>query len=290
MSALSLFQPVLCTKQDVIGKALSEPSDVASLTSDLTNQLLALISDTTGALKGVSSDKYASQLKGAVRELGEACGNLVSSAGLLQQRPGDDVAKREVAETARAVARQVTSVVAQLQAGSRGTQACIDARVAVEDTVTDLETSLMFATAGSLLEEAPTSFAREQPTIKQAAKELVERTKDLVTASSESQEDLAGAADSLKANFTSLVAALKQGAASLGPDQLDAQVLLLNAAKDVGSTLAELLSATKTVSGSPNDVRVLHARVCLCVYVYLCVSVCFCLSVSVCPCSPFCLG
>ncbi|EGD80615.1 Tln1 protein [Salpingoeca rosetta] len=239
--------------QDMLSKALTEPEEVPALATDLTNQLLALISDTTGALKGLPSDKFATQLKGAVRDLGVACSNLVGSAGLLQQRPTDQVAKQEVADSAREVSRQVQSVVAQLQAGSRGTQACIDACVKVEDTVTDLETTLMFASAGSLMPDAQTTFTAEQGQIRDKAKQLVEQTKALVTATAESQDDLAAAAEKLNTNFDALVESLKLGAASLGPDQVDAQVLLLNAARDVGATLAELLTTTKSVSGNPHD-------------------------------------
>lgn len=45
-----------------------------------------------------------------------------------------------------------------LQAGSRGTQACIDAASTVSGIIGDLDTTIMFASAGTLSSE-PTSGA-----------------------------------------------------------------------------------------------------------------------------------
>ena len=45
---------------------------------------------------------------------------------------------------------QVSNVLLALQAGSRGTQACINAASTVSGIIGDLDTTIMFATAGSL--------------------------------------------------------------------------------------------------------------------------------------------
>lgn len=45
---------------------------------------------------------------------------------------------------------QVSYVLAALQAGSRGTQACINAASTVSGIIGDLDTTIMFATAGTL--------------------------------------------------------------------------------------------------------------------------------------------
>lgn len=44
-------------------------------------------------------------------------------------------------------------VLASLQAGARGTQACINAHSAVQAIIGDLDTTIMFATAGTLNSE-----------------------------------------------------------------------------------------------------------------------------------------
>ena len=53
---------------------------------------------------------------------------------------------------------QVSFVLASLQAGSRGTQACINAASTVSGIIADLDTTIMFATAGTLNREGEESF------------------------------------------------------------------------------------------------------------------------------------
>jgi len=49
--------------------------------------------------------------------------------------------------------------MAAVQAGSRGTQACINAASTVSGIIADLDTTIMFAQAGTLQAEANESFA-----------------------------------------------------------------------------------------------------------------------------------
>lgn len=50
-------------------------------------------------------------------------------------------------------------MLAALQAGNRGTQACITAASAVSGIIADLDTTIMFATAGTLNRENAETFA-----------------------------------------------------------------------------------------------------------------------------------
>lgn len=50
-------------------------------------------------------------------------------------------------------------MLAALQAGNRGTQACITAASAVSGIIADLDTTIMFATAGTLNRENSETFA-----------------------------------------------------------------------------------------------------------------------------------
>jgi len=75
----------------------------------------------------------------------------------------------------------VSQVLAALQAGSRGTQACINAASTVSGIIGDLDTTIMFATAGTLhAENENESFADHRENILKTAKALVEDTKTLV--------------------------------------------------------------------------------------------------------------
>lgn len=54
-------------------------------------------------------------------------------------------------------------------------------------------------------------------------------------------------------SLVQLADAVKRGACSLGADQPDSQVMVINAVKDVASALGELINSTKTVSGKTKD-------------------------------------
>lgn len=45
--------------------------------------------------------------------------------------------------------------------------------------------------------------------------------------------------------------AVKRGACSLGSNQPESQVMVINAVKDVAAALGELINATKSASGKP---------------------------------------
>lgn len=114
--------------------------------------------------------------------------------------------------------------MASLQAGSRGTQACINAASTVSGIIADLDTTIMFATAGTLNREGEQSFTDHRENILKTAKALVEDTKTLVAGAASNQEQLAGAAQQAVKTITRLADVVKFGASSLGSDQPEAQV------------------------------------------------------------------
>jgi talin len=187
--------------------------------------------------------------------LGTACIDLTKSAGACQNNPGDSFSQRDLAGHAKTVTEKVSFVLAALQAGSRGTQACINAASTVSGIIGDLDTTIMFASAGTLNSDSDQdAFTDHREAILKTAKALVEDTKTLVAGAASSQEQLAGAAQNSVTTIVQLSEVVKHGAASLGSHNLEAQVLLLNAVKDVATALGDLIGATKTASGkSIND-------------------------------------
>lgn len=153
------------------------------------------------------------------------------------------------------MSEKVSFVLAALQAGSRGTQACINAASTVSGIIGDLDTTIMFAQAGTLNSENENeTFSDHRESILKTAKALVEDTKTLVAGAASSQEQLAVAAQNAVTTIVQLAEVVKLGAASLGSHNSEAQVLLINAVKDVATALGELIGATKTASGkSIND-------------------------------------
>lgn len=90
----------------------------------------------------------------------------------------------------------------------------------------DLDTTILFATAGTLhAENEDESFADHRENILKTAKALVEDTKTLVAGAASSQEQLAVAAQNAVATIVQLSDVVKLGAASLGSNNPEAQVL-----------------------------------------------------------------
>ena len=57
---------------------------------------------------------------------------------------------------------QISEVVLTIQTGSRGTQACINAAGMIDGVVADLETTVLFASAGTLNPEPGETFANHR--------------------------------------------------------------------------------------------------------------------------------
>ena len=86
--------------------------------------------------------------------------------------------------------------MAALQAGAKGSQACINAADSVKGIISYLDTVIMFASTGLLNKEGDT-FGDHRENILRTAKSLVEDedTKKLVSGAAASQEQLASAAE-----------------------------------------------------------------------------------------------
>ena len=258
---VSVAKKIAMTAQDMVGKSNNNPADLGSLANQLTRDYDLLAANSAGAAAASASSDVSNRIRTTVMDLGKSCIELVQDAGNIQTNPGDSYAQRDLADHARSVNEKVSFVLASLQAGSRGTQACINAASTVSGIIADLDTTIMFATAGTLNREGEESFTDHRENILKTAKALVEDTKILVAGAASNQEQLAGAAQQAVKTITRLADVVKFGASSLGSDQPDAQVLLINAVKDVASALADLISATKNASGkNVQDPAMLHLK------------------------------
>ncbi|XP_070071261.1 talin-2 isoform X2 [Drosophila takahashii] len=234
-------------------KSSVEPAALPQLAVDMTQHYQQLTQDSVGASTTTSSPDVAMRIRTTVIDLGRSVSSMIqSSAG--GARPNDVGAQKDIARNAREVSEKVAQVLAALQAGSRGTQACINAAHTVSGIIGDLDTTIMFATAGTLHSDGDGSFADHREHILQTAKALVEDTKVLVTGAAGTQDQLANAAQNAVSTITQLAEAVKRGACSLGSTQPDSQVMVINAVKDVASALGDLINCTKLASGKPiND-------------------------------------
>ncbi|KAF7669193.1 hypothetical protein LDENG_00230790, partial [Lucifuga dentata] len=244
---------IAITAQEMMTKSVTCPEELGGLASQVTVDYGQLAHQGRLAAATAEPEEVGFQIKTRVQELGHSCIYLVQKAGALQLRPTDSFSKRELIECARAVTEKVSLVLSALQAGNKGTQACITAASAVSGIIADLDTTIMFASAGTLNPENEESFADHRESILKTAKMLVEDTKLLVAGAASSQDKLAQAAQSSAKTITQLTEVVKLGATSMGSEGPETQVVLINAVRDVAKALAELISATKCAAGKPAD-------------------------------------
>ncbi|XP_044299826.1 talin-1 isoform X2 [Varanus komodoensis] len=244
---------IAVTVQEMVTKSSANPDALGTLASQLTSDYGQLALQAKPAALTAENEEIGSHIKNRVQDLGHGCAALVTKAGALQCSPSDAYTKKELIECARRVSEKVSHVLAALQAGNRGTQACITAASAVSGIIADLDTTIMFATAGTLNRENAETFADHREGILKTAKALVEDTKVLVQNATASQEKLAQAAQSSVATITRLAEVVKLGAASLGSEDPETQVVLINAVKDVAKALGDLIGATKAAAGKSGD-------------------------------------
>ncbi|XP_077373006.1 talin-2 isoform X2 [Festucalex cinctus] len=244
---------IAITAQEMMTKSVTCPEELGGLASQATVDYGQLAHQGRLAAATAEHEEVGFQIKTRVQELGHGCIYLVQKAGALQLSPTDSFSKRELIECARAVTEKVSMVLSALQAGNKGTQACITAASAVSGIIADLDTTIMFASAGTLNPENEETFADHRESILKTAKALVEDTKLLVAGAASSQEKLAQAAQSSAKTITVLTEVVKLGATSMGSEDPETQVVLINAVRDVAKALAELIGATKCAAGKPAD-------------------------------------
>lgn len=179
--------------------------------------------------------------------LGRVCVDLVQSAGECLNSPqGDKMPRRHFASRLNETQRRL----AQLQALFGESKACAGAASAIVNLMADLDTVIHFAAAGTLSSDAGDSdqFNNHRESILKTAKSLVEDTKLLVTSAASSEQQLAEAAQSSVRTISELTERVKQGAAALGSKEPDAQVMLMNAVKDVAAALLDLVNTTRNAA------------------------------------------
>ncbi|KAM7406345.1 hypothetical protein PAMP_000727 [Pampus punctatissimus] len=252
-SMVKYSKAIAVTAQEMMTKSVTCPDELGGLASQVTVDYSQLAVEGRLAAHMAEPEEIGFQIKTRVQDLGHGCIFLVQKAGALQITPSDSFTKRELIDCARTVTEKVSLVLSALQAGNKGTQACITAASAVSGIIADLDTTIMFASAGTLNAENDESFADHRENILKTAKALVEDTKMLVSGAASGQDKLAQAAQSSAKTITQLTDVVKLGATSIGSDDPETQVVLINAVKDVAKALAELISATKCASGKAAD-------------------------------------
>lgn len=133
---------------------------------------------------------------------------------------------------------------------------------AISGIIGDLETTIMFASAGTLrAHDEHDNYLNHRENVLRSAKALVEDTRPLVASAASDQAQLAQAARESVNTMSRLAETVKSSAASLGPNQVESQVGLIRSVKDVAVSLSDLISSTKSALGcDTNDPRLMHVK------------------------------
>ncbi|WKX89798.1 hypothetical protein Q1695_009001 [Nippostrongylus brasiliensis] len=227
-----------------------EPQGLGNMALTLSEKYRLLAEEARQAVAMLPSPTMAQKLKVAVQKLGTSCIDTVKVAGQRRSHPTDQRTHRELVDNSRVVIERVNAVLASLHEGSKGTQACINAANTVSGIIGDLDTTILFATSGSLnVTGEQRDFNEHRVAIIKTAKALVEDTKALVAGAASNQEQLAVAAQNAVRTIVNLSDAVKNGAGSLPSSNSEAQVLVIHAVRDVAASLSALIQATKNASG-----------------------------------------
>ncbi|NXF60626.1 TLN1 protein, partial [Ciccaba nigrolineata] len=149
---------IAVTVQEMVTKSTTNPDELGILASQLTNEYRKLAQETKLAALTAENKEIGFHIKHWVQELVHGCAALVTKAGALQCSPSDAYTKKEMIESTHKVSEKVSRVPAALQAGNRGTQACITVASAVSGIIADLDATIMFAMAGTLNQENSETF------------------------------------------------------------------------------------------------------------------------------------
>ncbi|KAK6047872.1 vinculin Binding Site [Cooperia oncophora] len=240
----------------------ADPQALGNMALVLSEKYRLLAEEARQAVAMLPSPSVAQKLKVAVQKLGTSCIDTVKVAGQRRAHPNDERTHRELSDNSRVVVERVNAVLASLHEGSKGTQACINAANTVSGIIGDLDTTILFATSGSLnVATEQRDFNEHRVAIIKTAKALVEDTKALVAGAASNQEQLAVAAQNAVRTIVNLSDAVKNGAGSLPSSNSEAQVLVIHAVRDVAASLSALIQATKNASGrSLHDPAMNHLK------------------------------
>ncbi|RKO94095.1 talin 1 [Blyttiomyces helicus] len=208
------------------------------------------------AVASTSDVKVKQGLQDALRELGGSSIKLIEAMRMASGKSAaDNVSRLKLSQSAREVSSSVANVMNAAKDGSKGLAMCQEAIGSVNDTISDLESTIIFAQAGQLDPmDSKDNFARHKDSLLAAAKQLTELVKGFITAVTGSQEELGNVAKLAVAALEALKSQIRNGATSITSTDKNMQLQLLGAARSVSESLQTLISSAANANGrAPTD-------------------------------------
>uniref|UniRef100_A0A5K3F0Y5 FERM domain-containing protein n=1 Tax=Mesocestoides corti TaxID=53468 RepID=A0A5K3F0Y5_MESCO len=248
----------------------STSQEMTRLIQNLAQDYAELCMITRDACETLHDPHQAEKLRWAVKNLGQTTRGLIQATVNVAASKPDTLGRtstnsnvpaslRSLDFSAGAMNDRLRELIALLEAQGPGTQACLQGASTVSGIIADLDTTILFASSGTLhppirddydmhqLEsrqrhemyssitsgggrvyddfghEAQSNFISIRESIHRAADALVQDTRSLVIGAGEDQNRLAGSTQLAVRNISQLADVVKQGAALIGPGQSDSQ-------------------------------------------------------------------
>ena len=138
------------TSQEIVIKSSSDPADLGNLVSHISNSFTDLAGASCGAINNIENVDTSNMIKASVQDLGRATIDLVKASGSVQLSPNDSSVIQDLSDGARNVVDKCANVLSSLNASMQGTQAVANAANTVSGIIGDLDTTIMFASSGTL--------------------------------------------------------------------------------------------------------------------------------------------
>jgi len=235
--------------QDILTKSNTDPEKLDGLTPRLAQYYKNLASDINFVLDQTNDDESGMETRELARDLGQSITELIEYTCTQQINPQESF-MMAIASNAQIVAENSVKVLTSVNAVAKRAQALDHIASSLNGIVNNLDTTIMFASAGTLNTEDGTEvFADHRENILKVAQVLVTDVQSLLVASSSTRGELIEAAERSLGNISHLSEEVKAGASCLGSDNQEAQVMLLNTVKDVCGSLVGLLIHAKNANG-----------------------------------------
>ncbi|KAF0992171.1 hypothetical protein HZS_2150 [Henneguya salminicola] len=239
---IAKLKNIVIISQDINRKASTKQELIEPLCKDLFEEhekCANLVFDNTYSL----SDMIKTEARKLYIELGENIKNYTELASRLQSEPDS---KKELSQNSIKISTCVSNFLKLLQSSHKGEEACAKLAEYLSDALIDIDTCILFAQNDSLENEPdkPNMNTLKTPILK-TSEEIVGLVDELMQQKQYSDINMLKFANRLDGSLKVFVENNKNAAISLGSKDSLNQLSLLNATKNIGGSIFDLLESLK---------------------------------------------
>ena len=150
MQMINSSKEIYKISQDILSKSRSEPEKIGSLPSKLAPHYQSLVEDVKLAIASDPEDEAYNEASQWVQNLGQSIMKLIQSESDYENNPDSGSNIADVGKNAQFVGENVVKVLTALNAAAKRAQILDNVSKELSGLASDLETTIMFASAGTL--------------------------------------------------------------------------------------------------------------------------------------------